>query len=121
MKFVIHRHVTVPDHYDLMFEADDALVTYSINADDFDHFLEGAPVHARRIQDHRREYLTYEGPVSCDRGYVKLYDSGFYTEKIIDQNTRACTISGKVLRGVVSFNKITHDNYHVQFEEGASS
>lgn len=31
---------------------------------------------AHRIADHRREYLTHEGPVSGDRGHVRRLASG---------------------------------------------
>ena len=34
MKFVIHRHSTVPDHYDLMLERGEALSTFRIDERD---------------------------------------------------------------------------------------
>lgn len=36
------------------------------------------PIAARRIGDHRKAYLNYEGPVSGDRGTVTRVDSGTF-------------------------------------------
>lgn len=34
------------------------------------------PMSAKRIGDHRKLYLDYEGPVSGDRGFVTRFDGG---------------------------------------------
>lgn len=38
--------------------------------------LDRLPMPARRIADHRKAYLTYEGPVSKNRGAVRRVDAG---------------------------------------------
>jgi hypothetical protein len=38
----------------------------------------GSSVTARRLADHRRAYLTYEGPVSNNRGRVTIHSRGRY-------------------------------------------
>lgn len=51
----------------------------------------GEQVAARRIADHRTAYLTYEGPVSGDRGHVTRVARG---EATLDApTTQATTIS----------------------------
>jgi hypothetical protein len=80
MNFVIHYHSTENDHYDFMFEKNDALLTWRIGLDDYRKMLNGEPASAVKIQDHDRKYLNYQGPVSCGRGHVKLIDSGKYKE-----------------------------------------
>jgi hypothetical protein len=36
------------------------------------------PVLARRIADHRKAYLEYEGPLTRNRGHVDRVDAGTY-------------------------------------------
>jgi hypothetical protein len=38
----------------------------------------GHPIMATRIADHRKAYLTYEGPISNDRGQVAIHSRGTY-------------------------------------------
>lgn len=35
-----------------------------------------SPIACRRIGEHRRDYLDYEGPISGDRGHVTRHDRG---------------------------------------------
>ncbi len=86
MKFVIHHHITKPEHYDLMIEKDDVLHTWQIPEKLFQEFINGNQIEIEQIQDHRKKYLNYEGPISCDRGMVKIYDTGEYIEKSWDMD-----------------------------------
>jgi hypothetical protein len=56
-------------------------------------------IPARRIQDHRRVYLDYEGPVSSDRGEVVRIDRGPYI--LLEQRPRRWVfqLAGSVLIG----------------------
>ena len=74
LKYVVLRHEGVqPPHFDLMFEtsAGSELSTWQSAI---------WPIDRRtlltRIGDHRRDYLTYEGPVSDNRGWVKRVMTG---------------------------------------------
>lgn len=76
LHYVVLRHEGVAEpHYDLMFEtaAGSALATWRSAV---------WPIkdEARlvKVADHRREYLTYEGPVSGDRGHVRRVEAGAY-------------------------------------------
>lgn len=69
---VVLRH-ELPDgsfHYDWMFEpapASSSLLTFRLSLrPDSEH----RELHAERLQDHRAEYLSYEGPISGNRGHV---------------------------------------------------
>jgi len=64
-----------PPHFDLMLQAGDALATWAVER----WPGPGETVAAERLADHRRAYLTYEGPVSGDRGTVRRVASGAYT------------------------------------------
>ena len=75
MRFVILKHQGHGDlHYDLMLEGKDKLVTWSCSQNPLTH----PNARCRRIADHRKVYLEYEGPVSQNRGTVERVDSGRY-------------------------------------------
>ncbi len=61
-------------HWDLMLEQGDSLETYAI-CEPLEH---GETVEAKRLPNHRKAYLDYEGPVSDDRGSVTRVMKGEY-------------------------------------------
>jgi hypothetical protein len=81
---VLLRH-DLPDgrwHLDWMIQPREhaPLVTFRIT----ERIDAGPPMtfSARRIQDHRTDYLTYEGPVSGERGAVRRLADGFMAVEI---------------------------------------
>lgn len=79
-RFVILHHTTRDgEHWDLMLEQGDVLQTWQLLANPL--IAEGYPISARRIGDHRLAYLTYEGPISGDRGNVARIDEGEYERR----------------------------------------
>ena len=79
--FVLLRHELADrSHWDLMLDTGEALATWQLNEDPTADrsWTAGAFLPARRIADHRRAYLDYEGPVSGDRGSVIRVDRGHY-------------------------------------------
>ena len=79
--FVVLLHV-LPDgsrHWDLGLDQGESLATWQI-LDDPARLArrEVAALPLRRIADHRRAYLDYEGPVSGNRGSVTRVDRGVY-------------------------------------------
>lgn len=56
---------------------------------------------AERLADHRREYLTYEGPISGGRGTVSRWDEGTFREAANGANgtTIEFDLNGNRLRG----------------------
>lgn len=74
--FVILIHSgSGPTHYDLMIRQDQALASWRLDDAPCD-LQPGQALPAIRIQDHRLEYLDYEGPVSRQRGEVRRLDRG---------------------------------------------
>jgi len=55
-------------HWDLLLERDQACWTWAV--DDWPRATTTGGTTATRLDDHRKYYLTYEGPVSGDRGTV---------------------------------------------------
>ncbi len=105
MKFVIHRHVTTPEHFDLMLEAEEVLLTWQLSVEAMEGLVRGRRVEARQIQDHRKKYLSYEGPISCDRGSISIFDSGEYRRLKEKGNTTEYFFSGKELQGRILFTE----------------
>jgi len=92
MKFVILDHVppqpstdsaarTRTRHFDLMFEIadEDSLRTYSLTQLPIDP---GTDAEVCPLENHRSEYLTYEGPVSNNRGFVKRFAQGEWSGEL---------------------------------------
>ncbi len=68
-----HRHAD-GEHWDLMIEQGDVLLTWQLLKEPIG--LSSLPIAAKRIGDHRKAYLDYEGPISRDRGHVRRVDAG---------------------------------------------
>jgi len=71
---ILHHRERSGEHWDLMIEQPESLATWRLvrlpSPDD------PRPIPAERLPDHRKVYLTYEGPVSGDRGEVTRVDEG---------------------------------------------
>jgi len=73
-RFVVLRHEGIPNpHFDLMFEQapGSTLATWRS-----DVWPITQPCPLDHLDDHRRDYLEYEGPVSGDRGHVRRVAAG---------------------------------------------
>ena len=73
---ILHHRLADGEHWDFLLEQGEALWTWNLAADPLT--AGPAPIDARRIADHRKLYLTYEGPVPPDRGTVDRIDGGTY-------------------------------------------
>lgn len=62
-------------------------------------------IPAKAIEDHRLEYLDYEGPVSQQRGEVKQWDTGFYLMLIQSDQFWEFRLEGKLLQGFAVLRK----------------
>ncbi len=85
-RFVLLEHRTDPHHFDLMLEHEEALWTWSC----YRHHMPQSvsTISFERLQDHRKAYLTYEGPVSGGRGTVRKVDTGTY--RLDERNPGRC-------------------------------
>lgn len=70
---ILHHRQRDGDHWDLMIEQADGLATWRL-----DRYPKGetTTIAARRIHDHRKAYLEYEGELSGGRGSVERVDGG---------------------------------------------
>ncbi|MCK5113314.1 MAG: hypothetical protein KAR11_00950 [Phycisphaerae bacterium] len=92
MRFVILKHQGgEAEHYDLMLEGPQELITWSCSANP----LTNSEVKFKRIVDHRKAYLDYEGPVSENRGTVHRVESGKYEPVEIGESQWVVKLAGK--------------------------
>ncbi len=77
-RFVVQQHFRSNEdyHFDLMLEAADALIAFSCGAAPDD--VKQLPCLVRQIQDHRVEYLSYQGEISGGRGWCEIHDRGTF-------------------------------------------
>lgn len=80
-----------------MLESGEVLLTWQLLRDPTDPA--GYPIPARRIGDHRKFYLIYEGPLTGNRGTVRRVDSG--AVNFLETAPESCrfTLSGDRLQG----------------------
>ena len=98
-EFVLHTHSGYgPLHWDLMLEHGEALATWQLAASPA-RLPPGGSMPAKRLPDHRREYLSYEGPVSGGRGRVDRIDQGRYELLAADEGLWSVVLKGTVLKG----------------------
>lgn len=106
-RYVILRHECPPDsgrpsHWDLMLEWNGHLRTWA---------LEHRPrvekaVRGVALPDHRLDYLTYEGPLTGNRGSVRRWDEGEYVLLDDSDDELLIKLAGKMLTGELA---IRHD------------
>jgi len=94
---ILHHRLATGEHWDLMLEHGEKLMTWQLERPPTDPA--DLPIRARRIGDHRKLYLDYEGPVSGNRGEVHQLDSG--TVEFLDVRPTRCRVRllGRLLSG----------------------
>ncbi len=106
--FVLLRHETSDGvHWDLMLDSGVSLATWQLTEDPTrvppELGLSGEGIPARRLPEHRRAYLDYEGPVSANRGQVTRVDRGTCSLARDEPQSYAVRLAGEVLTGVFEF------------------
>lgn len=111
-RFVILRHETPPGHarplhWDLMLEAGDVLRTWALEREPEPN----CEIAAELLPDHRLAYLTYEGPVSHNRGSVTRWDAGEYHALEESPQRLRLIVKGSWLRGIATLQRTeTNEN-----------
>ncbi len=101
---ILHHRLDSGEHWDLMLERGEVLLTWQLLREPVNR--ESLPIPARRIGDHRKAYLDYEGPLTGNRGTVRRVDSGSLD---IVKNTPKClrlVLKGKRLEGLFTLQKV---------------
>jgi hypothetical protein len=111
-RYVVLEHGWNGIHYDLMLEQGSVLKTWRLEKP-----LTAGEQHVTQLPDHRLEYLTYEGPVSSDRGTVKRIAEGHYTLLQATDNSLKASLSGSV-DGVLELTQLTETQWHTAYFGG---
>jgi len=97
-RFAILHHTTgCGEHWDLLLEHGDVLLAWQLLCEPAGP--QSLPIPARRIADHRKLYLDYEGPISRDRGHVTRVDAGTVEIEKLTGEECVVTLRGKRLSG----------------------
>jgi len=92
---ILHHCVSGSEHWDLMLEHGNVLLTWQLAAEPVN--MSSLPLQARRIGDHRKAYLDYQGEISRDRGHVKRVDAGtIYFEEFTPQKIIARLVGNRL-------------------------
>ena len=95
------------EHWDFMIEQAETLATWQL----FENPTQNpnSEIQAKRIADHRKAYLEYEGPVSQNRGQVQQIESGTCVVKKSAPTNWIIELKGKKLVGQYELRD-TNDN-----------
>ncbi len=111
-QFVILEHRWNGVHFDFMVESpgeNRPLRTWAIDVESFEQLRSGLTLPARSLPDHRREYLTYEGPISGDRGHVTRCDEGVCEVICWEHQGVSLRVHGRQLDGLVELAESASD------------
>ena len=96
---ILHHQLDDGEHWDFMLERGEVLLTWRLDREPIDR--SALPLKATRIEDHRRVFLTYEGPISGRRGVVSRVDEGTALIERFDEDHIVMELRGLRLRGHV--------------------
>ena len=80
------------DHFDWMFENGDSLLTWA--TDSLPSRTSGSTMRAILLPAHRTIYLTFQGPLSEDRGEVERVESGTFETIQINETQYEFAVKG---------------------------
>jgi hypothetical protein len=116
-RFVILYHQLGPnserdhDHWDLMFEFENYLKTWALDANPFT----STSILATQLPDHRLIYLEYQGDVGGGRGVVSNLECGEYTLESSSANQFVAKLAGRKLNGSVKLSRIENNRWIANF------
>lgn len=107
-RFVVLQHEKESGaHFDLMFENEGVLVTFSFAA------FPGPGSTGEKIFDHRRTYLDFEGDIGEGRGRVTRVESGTYDLLSLSSDAMFAFLRGDRLRGNVRLARVSGDAWRL--------
>jgi len=100
LRFVIQEHYKRKTrHFDLMLESSGILKTWSFAEAPKKYRSKSVMQKIKILPNHRLKYLDYEGKISRGRGWVKIWDKGYYQEIIENKNCRVFLVKGQKIKG----------------------
>jgi hypothetical protein len=129
-RFVLLYHACPPElgkpsHWDFMLERDGVLLTWNLanlpaawsaeGQSPADGTAEGS-IAATRLPDHRLAYLTYEGPLTDNRGHVIRRDDGDYRVVAEAPGRLTIVLKGRHVQGVAALRQVEEDAWDLQVD-----
>lgn len=112
-RFVIQEHTTQEQtHWDFMLQQQDHLATWQIPTPP--NTWHETTIKCNRIFNHRLKYLTFEGPISNNRGNVKIVDKGEYILQHADENIWQVQLLGDNIVGNIELVKINDKSWQMK-------
>ncbi len=109
-RFVILHHLLDDgQHWDLMLEHQDVLLTWQLPCEPVDRSI--LPIPTRRIGDHRKAYLDFEGPISGNRGRVRRVDTGALDIQELTATRCVFELRGRRLTGRFALSRRGDDSW----------
>ena len=114
-RFVIQHHITKDQpHWDLLIEQRNDLATWRVLLDPKD--WPGKTIPCQKTADHRRIYLTYEGPISNDRGDVQIFASGACRIRQVSEDLKHVALYGDNISGQMDLQHLHDDEWQLCFQ-----
>jgi hypothetical protein len=113
-KYVMCHKTDPPAHYDVMVDKGDSIVTFRIAQFDMMALLDGTEVRADEIPGKTSGDTTLDEPIPCDRGNVRIFDSGTLTVEQWGDPVIVLNIVGRIFSGTLHLLK-TPERYSMRF------
>jgi hypothetical protein len=115
MRFVVQEHRKEQNvHWDLMLEEGEHLATWQVPAPPI-RWSE-TPLPCQKIFNHRLKYLMYEGPLSDNRGEVRIVASGSYQPMKISDDQWHIRLESDSMSGLLGLRKIREEQWQLTFQ-----
>jgi hypothetical protein len=112
LHYAILRHEGIANpHFDLMFETTPGSELATWRSPTWPIETEAT---LTRLKDHRRDYLSYEGPISGDRGHVRRVESGVYHLKKRAEGLWLLTFKSLTTHRQLEFRQQAGDRWRAQ-------
>lgn len=100
LRFVIQEHYKRKTrHFDLMLESSGTLKAWSFDEAPKKYGSKVVMQKIKILPNHRLKYLDYEGEISRGRGWVKIWDKGYYQKIIDNKNCLVFLVKGRKVKG----------------------
>lgn len=116
-RYVILWHEAGPalgrrSHFDLLFEEGSDARAWCVEQE----IKPGQKLTANELPRHRLHYLTYEGPISGNRGTVTRWDSGDYETLMTTADCFEARLHGHRLNGTLQLTRKANEKWRLQFQ-----
>lgn len=96
-----------------MLETGSNLATWQVSQSPVE-LAPGQSIEAKKLPDHRKDYLTYQGPVSRGRGEVKILECGEFEPRSQQEDYWEIELVGETFRGRFTLHRLHGDDWTLQ-------